>query len=269
MATRPAESALQRYFRLTGEDPYLTDVPSRPVVNPLPGGGVSLPAAAPPPPPASGGGGGGGGAAAGTPPPPDWSAYLGIFGLPSDVQNELNAIFARTPDVNQAVSLALAYVRGTQWYSQTYPGIQEAMAKGLVRNEADYRSRMNDFNQVYRQYMSGQDLTSGQFAEYLREGITADTLGRRFQGLALENVYSPDWQYLSGNFGEGRLSDDERRAFGRQQAGLDSELGLRIQRRLQQAQERVRAVFSGTLATSRLPRSLEGSGDMRLPDVGR
>ena len=181
----------------------------------------------------------------------DWSAYLETFGLPKDVLKEINAIFAKTPDITQATVRAQAYVRGTPWYAQTYPGIQEAIAKGVVRNEADYRARQNDLNQLYQQYAK-RDITSAEYADHLREGVDAATVGRRFQGAALADTYGNDWQYLSGNFGEGRLTSDEQTALGRQQAGLDSPLGLKVQRRLQMAQERVQKVFSGQLAQGSL-----------------
>ena len=200
------------------------------------------------------------------PPPPDWSQYLGMFGLPADVTKELDAIFARTPDINQATTLAIAYVRGTPWYAQTYPGIQEAIAKGIVRDERDYRSRMNDFAQVYRQY-ANREVRPDEYAVHLKEGVTVDTVARRFQGAALADTYSNEWQYTEGNFGEGRLTDEEKTAYGRQAAGLDSPLGLRVQRRLAMAQDRIRAAFSGTLATSRLT-ALSQTGS-RPPDIGR
>lgn len=198
----------------------------------------------------------------------DWSAYMDFWNLPADLKKELDSIFRNTPDVNQAIAKAQAYVRGTPWYAQTYPGIQDAIAKGIVRNEADYRSLQNQFNQVYRQYNDGRDLTAAEYAGYLGEGISADTLGKRFQGAAIATVYGNDWQYAEGNFGEGRLSDEEKTAFGRQSAGLDSELGIRVQRRMQMAQERIRSVFSGTLATSKIAQPL-GQQSGSLPDVAR
>jgi hypothetical protein len=199
--------------------------------------------------------------------PVDWSSYLGLYGLPPDVQKELNAIFQRTPDVNQATQLALAYVRGTPWYATTYPGINEAIAKGIVRDEAGYRAAQNGYNQVFRQY-NNRDMTAAEFAGYLGEGVSADTVAKRFQGASIASVYGNDWQYAAGNFGEGKLGADELQAAGRQEAGLDSELGMRVQRRLQQAQDRIRAVFSGSLATSKLAQPLgEQSG---IPsDIGR
>jgi hypothetical protein len=181
----------------------------------------------------------------------DWSSYLGLYGLPADVLKEINAIFAKTPDINQAVVIAQAYVRGTPWYGTTYPGIQEAMAKGIVRDEADYRAKMNDFNGLYRQY-TNRDITGAEYADHLREGVDSTTVGRRFQGAAIADTYGQDWNYYEGNFGEGRLTGDEQTALGRQQAGLDSPLGLKVQRRLQMAQERVQKVFSGQLAQGQL-----------------
>lgn len=200
------------------------------------------------------------------PAPTDWSSYLGIFGLPADVQRELNAIFNRTPDVNQAVSLALAYVRGTPWYAQEYAGINEGIAKGIIRNEQDYRANRNAFTQVYQQYAQ-RDITADEYASYLREGVSSDVVGKRFQGASIASVYGNDWQYAMGNFGEGLLSSEEKTAFGRQSAGLDSELGMRIQRRLQQANERIKSVFSGSLATSQLKVPQIQQAD--TPDIGR
>lgn len=261
-----ADDAVMRYLRNNAPKPAPKPTGSVPInqrqMETLASGGT-LPTPAPAP---SGGGGG----EAPTPPPPlppaDWSAYLGMFGLPSDVLNELNAIFARTPDVGQATSIALAYVRGTPWYAQTYPGIQEAIAKGVVQDERGYRSLRNNFAQVYQQY-AGRDITNEEYAGYLRTGTPYQTVAQRFQGAAISNVYAPDWQYLQGAFGEGRLDAGELKAFGEQQAGLDSELGLRIQRRMQQAQERIRAAFSGSLAVGRMAQPLNQAGT--LPDVGR
>jgi hypothetical protein len=197
---------------------------------------------------------------------PDWSSYLGMYGLPADVQKELNAIFARTPDITQATQLAVAYVRGTPWYAQTYPGIQEAIAKGVIRDERDYRSRQNDFNQIYRQYAQ-RDITGEEYAQHLREGVTTDVVGRRFQGAALESAYGNDWQYAEGAFGEGRLNAEESKAYGQQAAGLDSPLGMRVQRRLQLAQERLKAVFSGQSAVGQL--SLLNQPGKSPADIGR
>lgn len=205
----------------------------------------------------------------GATPPQDWSSYLGIYGLPADVQKELNAIFARTPDVSQAIALATAYVRGTQWYSQTYPGIQEAMAKGTVRNEADYRSQQNGFNQVYRQW-TNTDITAGQFADYLKEGVDATTVGKRFQGDAYASTYGADWQYLSGAFGDdGRFSGDDVTTLGRQTADLGSQKGINLQALLTRAQERASRVFQGQLATFAGGIGETVQKQAKVPDVGR
>lgn len=206
--------------------------------------------------PGSGGGGDGSTPAA----PIDWTAYLGMYGLPTDVVAQISSIFSKTgDDVNRATQLALAYVRGTPWYATAYPGINAAMAKGLVRNEADYRARLNDFNQVYKQY-AGRDITLAEYAQHLGTGVEAGTVGKQFEGAAYASTYGNDWQYLLGAFGDtGQATPDELKAAGEQQAGLSSPLGIKLQKRLSQAQQRIQAVFSGNLAL----------GQLKLPDANR
>lgn len=200
-------------------------------------------------------------------PQQDWSSYLGMFGLPADVLKEINAIFQKTPDIGQAVVRAQAYVRGTPWYAQTYPGIREAIAKGIVRDEQDYRRKQNEFDQVFRQWTSN-GITTSQYAQFLKEGVDAATVERRFAGDAFANAGRNDWQYLAGNFGEGRLSDDDVKALGRQQAGLGSARGINLQSMLEKAQQRLQRVSEGTLATL-VGDALGAPQQDRRPDIGR
>jgi len=90
-----------------------------------------------------------------------------------EVQSTVNQIFASTADVNQATSLAMAYIRGTPWYAQTYPGIQEGIAKGVINNEADYRSYLNSVNTLTQQYQ-GRQVGSSELAGYLQQGFSVD-----------------------------------------------------------------------------------------------
>lgn len=206
-------------------------------------------------------------------PDADYASWLGLFGLPADVQKKINEIFSNSTDVNQATQLSLAYVRGTSWYTQTYPGIKEGFAKGIVANEAQYRELLNQQNQLYRQYF-GRDIAGSEFAAHLAEGTNTDTLGRRFSGAAYVKANASDIQYLGGAFGEGRLSDSELKAFGEEKAGIDTPLGQLMDQRLSKAKERMQAVFSGQLATpsfglrgGRLTATSLGGDDS--PDVGR
>lgn len=196
----------------------------------------------------------------------DWSSYLSFFGLPADVLKEINAIFART-DVTQATALATGYVRGTPWYKTAYPGIQEAIGKGIVRDERDYRSRMNAFDQVYRQY-AGRAIRPDEYADHLREGVDVSTVGQRFQGAALATSYGNDWQYAAGAFGSGRLDPTQLKALGEQQAGLGSPAGTGLQKMIEDATRKLRRSFEGVLATT----ALAGTPQERArqaPDIGR
>ena len=199
----------------------------------------------------------GGGQAAAA--PVDWLAYLTDFGFPADVVAQIVAIFARTSDPATAALLAQRYVRSTPWFATAFPGFQDAVNKGFIRDERDYMARRNQFNQVYRQY-AGRDMTLAEYAQYIGEGIGADVLGKRFEGAAYASTYGNEWQYLLGAFGDtGRASSEELKAAGEQQAGLSSPLGLKLQQRLAQAQQRIQAVFSGNLAL----------GQLKLPDANR
>lgn len=144
----------------------------------------------------------------------DWSSYLGLYGLPNDVAAKINDIFAKGGDVQQSVAIGLAYVRGTPWYAQTYPGIGEGIAKGLIRDEADYRSQLNQVDQMFRQFY-GRSVSGLEFATFLREGIDPGTVGRRLQGQATATA-------LGGTLPPGLFTPEELQQIGNQQAGLTS-----------------------------------------------
>jgi len=180
---------------------------------------------------------------------------LGIYGLPPDVAAKVNSIFTTTTDVSQATALALAYIRGTSWYDQVYPGIKEGIANGTVSNEADYRNYLNNANILSKQYL-GRDISGSEIADYLKQGFNVDRIGRIFQGGAIAQTNGQDWRYVTGAFDEnGPLSSDEQSALGQEQAGIDTALGQRVQRRLALAQQRLQGVFQGSLATTGLTTS--------------
>lgn len=197
----------------------------------------------------------------------DFSSYLGVWGLPADVQARVTQIFQQTGDANVAAQLALAYIRGTDWYAATYPGIQQAEAKGLISNEADYRALLNQQTQLYKQYL-GRDITTDEFAANLNEGVSYTVIGQRLQGATYAKTYGGDWNYAIGAFGDpgdSTLTDADRTALGQEQAGLDTPLGQLLNKRLSQAQQRLQGVFKGGLATPSM--SLAG-GRLAGPQAG-
>lgn len=184
----------------------------------------------------------------------DWSTYFGYWGLPREAIEVIDKIFRDNPDPGTAAAMALAYIRGTDWYRQTYPGIQEGMRTGIIRDEADYRSYLNQTNFYARQYL-GRDIGADEIAALLREGATPDVYGKRLGGAAYVRAYGNDLQYLAGAFGEGRLDANQLQKFGEQRMGLGSGLGMILEQSLEQASGRLRRIFEGVLAQPSLSMS--------------
>lgn len=216
--------------------------PTVPTINTGPGGGDSS-------------GGGGGSSAT----PLDWHAYLVNWGFTQDIVDELDRIFRTYSDPNQASAAALAYVRGTDWYKQTFPGISEGLAKGVISNEQDYRSYTNNLNDLYQRYY-GRNVTGDEVAGYLGKGYSASRTGQFLGGQAYAKTYGGDVQYLLGATDEnGTASADQLQALGEENSGLDSLMGQQLQRRLDLARQRLAGLFQGQLATP----------SMRLLNYGR
>lgn len=227
------------------------------------------------PPSGSGGGGdtgsGGGGSTA---PPGDYSSLLGLYGLPSDVQAEVDKIFATTGDPNEAATLALAYVRGTDWYKTTYPGIQQGISNGTVSNEASYRAYVNNIDQLYQQYY-GRNPTSDEISGYLIAGYNPSYVGNLLQGQAWTKVNSPEVKYLTGAFtpNGGQMSQSDLNALGKEQAGIDTTAGQLAQKVYKKAQQIQARIQQGSLATPSLSLGATGlsspslAGGKVAPDV--
>lgn len=203
--------------------------------------------------PSSGGGGGGGGSSKPSSPevsvdePTDWASYLGLFGLNDEAMAAINAV-KRTGNIQIDSANILNALRQTQWYRDTYPGIAEAIARGIVSNEADYRQKKNEFDQVYQQNY-GRAITNQEYADFLKQGYSADIVNRQIQGDKYINANRNDIQYAAGNFGDtGQYSNDQLKEVGRNKAGLGTQNGVNLQAQLDKAIARAQRVFQGTLA---------------------
>lgn len=211
------------------------------------------------------GGGGGGAASSGLTGIFDWHSLLGIYDLPGDLIAGIQSIFADSDDLGVAVGRAIAYVRGSPWYANTFPGIIEGFRLGLIRDERDYRFYVNQIDQLYRRFY-GRSVSAGEVANYIRQGFSFDVVGKKLAGESFAKTYAPDLQYLSGAFtSEGRLSEQDLQAYGEQQVGLESSLGSLLDRRLREASQRVRRAFEGVLAQPSL--SIGGQG-LYSPSLG-
>ena len=185
-----------------------------------------------------------------TGPPIDWaSIYWGSLGLTPDLIAQINKIFGLYPDQSIAFQVAQNYLRGTDWYAKTFPGIAYGIRNGLFTDETGYRSYVNDLNNLYQQY-NGRAVTGDEVANWLTQGRNVTYIGKAFQGNAIANTEAPDRQYEAGAFTpEGQLSQAQLQAYGQEQAGIDTPLGQQITQRLQQAQQRMSKLFQGSLAT--------------------
>jgi hypothetical protein len=190
-------------------------------------------------------------------------AYFGGMGLPPDVVDKVNSIFKQyidQPDL--AVQLARQYIHTTPWFSQTFPGYFEGVRTGLFGDEAGYRSYVSQANTYTMQYFN-RAITIPEVESAMTQGWTPEYLGRTYESTALVAAQGEDWMYTLGAFGDtppsgaqgypNASNPDERgqlaQSLGRQQAGLPSEMGERLQTALDKAKQRMAAIFGGQTAT--------------------
>jgi hypothetical protein len=181
----------------------------------------------------------------------DWRSWLTDWGFPTDVVNTLDSMARRyTPaQADLFARDAILYLRGTDWHKQTFVGFADAYKTGLVQDERQYRDYVTRANDLYKRY-HGRDITSNELVSAFTSGYNPTRVEQELEGQAYVNANRNELQYLSGNFGEGRLSEDELTYLGRQQAGVGNALGQGLLLKVGQAQARLRRIFEGTLATS-------------------
>lgn len=209
----------------------------------------------------------------------DWGSILSNFGLPKDLIDEVMKAFGSDPNTERAVSQALAYVRGSKWYAETFPGISAGIKKGLFNSatpEKEYRQWLTQVQQTWARYSSmGGALDKTDIESWLAQGFDPGTIERRFQGLAYAQTYGADLRYTTGAFDpEGQLSSEDVQELGRHQAGLTSARGLSLADRVSKAQARMERIFQGVLATPLFEQRGRGIAAASLspqrgrPDIG-
>lgn len=201
----------------------------------------------------------------------DWHSYLADWGFTPEIVTELDRIFRTYSDPAQAGQAALAYIRGTAWYATTFAGIGEGIKKGLISDEAGYRSYVNQVNQYYQRYM-GRDVTTAEIADLFSKGWNPTMAGSHFQGQAYIAANRNDFQTVLGAYDEnGQATEEQLNALGDQYGGLDNGMGPQIQARLDKARTRMQRIMQGTLASPSLS-MMQGhlatsTGSGKTPDV--
>ena len=205
-------------------------------------------AVAPEPPPPSGGGGGGGGGGQGDLPP-----EFADMGLPPEVAARILTIFQSGRDDWQ--QQAIKYLMTTDWFAQNYAGFQAGVGT-LFRSAfdgglADYKQYKSKLQGIYRQYY-GRDLTVQDITSAIASGYDAGRVEQQGQGFVNVQANQGDWQYLTGAFGGGQLTEEEKKAYGEELAGIDTALGQSIKNKVDAAQQRMQGVVQGKVAGSAL-----------------
>lgn len=204
----------------------------------------------------------------------NWQQYLANWGFPPDVVNQLDALakqYASDPAGFQAA--ALAYIRGTDWYKQTFPGIGAGESKGLFGDEAGYRKYVADATNAYQRFL-GRAPSSQEIANYINMGYDPSQIGEHVQGVAYlkdpNNRFNID--YTLGAFDSQKVDKSQYGNLADAMFGLDNAKGDALLNRLQAAQQKFTRIFQGVAATPAV--SLLNSGQLsekdanNRPDVG-
>lgn len=189
--------------------------------------------------PAGGGGGGGAGAT-----PPDHS-WLGLPGIPDDVLVKVDAMIT----AGQTPAQILAFIRTTGWYATEYAGIAAGVAAGMFdagAPEAGYRSWKNSVKNTFAQHY-GRPPTQAELEGFLAKGWDAAHIEQTGVGHTAVQTQSGNWQFLTGAFGTGPLTEEEQTALGEEQAGIESPLGASIKAKVDKAMQQFQSVFTGTM----------------------
>ena len=200
-----------------------------------------------------GGGGGQGGGGGGEAPPNEFN----IPNLPPEIANAIHRIFVKWgSNQDQAIHEAMTYLMGTQWFDQEYAGYKQGYAKGLFSDPfsgglVDYRNYKTSLQSSYRQYW-GREATINDITNAINSGWTANDVQQHGQGYVNVQSNQGNWQYLSGSFGGGQLTEEEKKAYGEELAGIDTPLGQQIKNKVDAALQRFQGVFQGQLGSSAL-----------------
>lgn len=186
----------------------------------------------------------------------DWAkAYFGNLGLPPDVQEAITGFFTKYPDDPQlAIELSKQYIRTTPWFAQNFPGFFEGIKTGLFTDETGYRGYVNQANVYSMQYFN-RPISVMEIESALHQGLSPEYLGKTFEAGSIAVAQGADFRYALGAFGESDVAqqarDDPSRVaydIGREQAGLGSVAGARLQAALDRANKRMQAIFGGQLS---------------------
>lgn len=189
----------------------------------------------------------------------DWAqVFFGSLGLPADVMGRIETIFqAHSADTNLAVGLAEQYLETTPWFATNFPGYQYGLRNGMFTDKTGYRDYVNRLNVLSNQFQN-RPISGNEVVGYLGQGYTPGRVEQGFQGAAFVAANRSDMEYLAGAGGGGQLNEQELTALGNEKAGIDSQLGQLLTKRLQDAATRIAGLFQGQTQNPSLALGAQG-----------
>ena len=166
----------------------------------------------------------------------EWQTLLGNIGVPQNVIDDIVKMFGTDPDTNRAVQSALAYLRGTTWYKDAFPGIQEGLIRGVFADERGYRQWRTQIDSVAQRF--GVAPSPDQYAVWAAKGYTPDFLEKRYVGLSVAQIEGSDVRYALGAFDTTNANvasldvndqgDTGLESYGMQRAGINNQRGMNL-----------------------------------------
>lgn len=201
--------------------------------------------------------------------PPDWATvYWGSLGLPPDVSTRIDKIFSQYADHTTAAALAQQYLRSTKWYAATFPGIEYGIRNGFFTDETGYRQYVQQVNDAWQTF-AGHPISGPELAGWLQQGKSADYLLKYIKGEQIALTQKQQIQALAGaQRPEGQLTPYELNTLGKQQAGIETPLGMKIEQQMKQAAQRLQGVFQGVAGAGSVGLGPQGPFSQTLAGPG-
>lgn len=163
-----------------------------------------------------------------------------------------------------------AYLHGTAWFKQEYAGLDQGVANSIFTGGLEalgqYRAYKNRASIAFKAAY-GRDMTQAELVNYLSQGYVVERVEGTAAGHAYAEANKGEFQYLTGAFGGGQLTQEELDAYGSQLQGIDTALGQSVKAKVESALQKVNRVFQGTVGSSALGDQALGKALQKKPDI--
>ncbi len=194
------------------------------------------------------------------------AAMFGMSGLPQELIDQMNAELGSGLDLATAQTLAYNTILSSDWFAQTYPGYFDGLSTNRWSSPKEYKGMVLDYNALSQQW-TDTPLSTGDFLSMVNQGISVQDYAKILAGAAWTQANTPDVQTEFGAYDTGPLSGRELTKLGQTEVGYGSNLGVALQKRMQDAQNRMARIFQGVAASPTLTGKTSGTG-LQAPSLG-